>query len=457
MTNLLETQMEEMEAPKELLLNSTKDKEPDHLGYLITEEKHGNIQAVEEASRVAKSKVVQKDEVTESLVGMGWKESNQAKHPRNSTVPIPETPLPVEGKIPLIAELGPPGDKRTADDASFFPQLGQPVYTMGLLTGDDWKSSELPVEELDDKGNFSFNISTSANPPIQPGILKIPSKEIERQTEITSQKMDKTVFLVEKLPTLEANSDQGSNSCNNNSFLQQEILARKRKAVALKREGKLGEARDELRQAKLLEKNLEEENLQAVAGPTDVSISISSVTSVEQKEHRTNQAPKPISGRDRFKLQQESLAHKRQALKLRREGRMEEAEAEFEMAKALETQLEEFAGHDLLNSNKSSNETKPVDDAGVEDLLDPQLLSALKAIGMQDTNIVLQAPARSESAKPNMGRSERNGQERSQLEEQIKAEKVKALNLKRAGNQAEALNVLRRAKQLEKKLNSLAS
>nr|GEX26779.1 tetratricopeptide-like helical [Tanacetum cinerariifolium] len=41
-----------------------------------------------------------------------------------------------------------------------------------------------------------------------------------------------------------------------------------------------------------------------------------------------------------------------------------------------------------------------------------------------------------------------------QLEEYIKKEKVKAVHLKHAGKQAEALDALRRAKMLEKKLNT---
>ncbi|KAJ9680295.1 hypothetical protein PVL29_019573 [Vitis rotundifolia] len=60
----------------------------------------------------------------------------------------------------------------------------------------------------------------------------------------------------------EANSGQAFTSQKNKSPLQQEILAHKRKAVSLKREGKLAEAREELRQAKLLEKNLEEDDPQ---------------------------------------------------------------------------------------------------------------------------------------------------------------------------------------------------
>jgi hypothetical protein len=237
-------------------------------------------------------------------------------------------------------------------------------------------------------------------------------------------------------------------SQDNKISLQQEVLARKRKAVALKREGKLGEAREELRQAKLLEKSLEVETAGPVGGSHDGSTSASNAPSAQQKDPSApNLAPKPLSGRDRFKLQQESLSHKRQALKLRREGRVEEAEAEFELAKALEAQLDEMS---------SANLAEPVDDVVVEDLLDPQLLSALKAIGIEDTSTISQGSERPGPVKVSPTKSESNSQERIQLEERIKAEKVKAVNLKRAGKQAEALDALRRSKLFEKKLNSLA-
>uniref|UniRef100_A0A6N2KYA3 Uncharacterized protein n=1 Tax=Salix viminalis TaxID=40686 RepID=A0A6N2KYA3_SALVM len=90
----------------------------------------------------------------------------------------------------------------------------------------------------------------------------------------------------------------------------------------------------------------------------------------------------------------------------------------------------------------------------IEDLLDPHLLSALKAIGIEDTSIISQSSERPGPAKVSATKSENNSQERTQFEERIKAE-VKAVNLKRAGKQAEALDALRRAKLYEKKLNSL--
>ncbi|XP_023544473.1 synaptonemal complex protein 1 [Cucurbita pepo subsp. pepo] len=285
------------------------------------------------------------------------------------------------------------------------------------------------------------------------------------------------------------NSSQDSSSQSSQSFLRQEILAHKKKAVTLKREGKLSEAREELRQAKRLEKSLEENNGQVQLNSKSSTISTNNVPSPDRKESSTStveqkpspdrkqsstsvaeQKPspdrkqgspstmdqKPMSARDRFKLQQESLKHKRQALKFRREGRTEEADAEFEKAKAIENQLEQ-----LTDSAKSSmNGEEHAGDVSVEDFLDPQLLSALKAIGLENPAPSI-SRGQQETLKPpprvSTDKMENTDLERNQLEERIKAEKVKAVHLKRQGKQAEALDALRRAKLYEKKLNSLAS
>ncbi|KAJ6367588.1 hypothetical protein OIU78_000201 [Salix suchowensis] len=102
------------------------------------------------------------------------------------------------------------------------------------------------------------------------------------------------------------------------------------------------------------------------------------------------------------------------------------------------------------DSGKSSVSIAEPVDVVVKDLLDPHLLSALKAIGIEDTSIISQSSERPGPANVSATRSENNSQERTQLEERIKA-----VNLKRAGKQAEALDALRRAKLYEKKLNSL--
>ncbi|KAJ9680305.1 hypothetical protein PVL29_019581 [Vitis rotundifolia] len=55
------------------------------------------------------------------------------------------------------------------------------------------------------------------------------------------------VYADKKPHVSEANSGQAFTSRKNKSSLQQEILAHKRKAASLKREGKLAEACEELR------------------------------------------------------------------------------------------------------------------------------------------------------------------------------------------------------------------
>uniref|UniRef100_A0A0D9VHN8 FYVE-type domain-containing protein n=1 Tax=Leersia perrieri TaxID=77586 RepID=A0A0D9VHN8_9ORYZ len=254
--------------------------------------------------------------------------------------------------------------------------------------------------------------------------------------------------------------------------LKDEILLHKRKAVAFKREGKLAEAREELKQAKLLEKRLE------VSQENSTNVRDESMKSIVQESHliqqsaianshaddipsaapaqeiKSVQPPKALSSRDRLKIQRESLAHKRNALKLRREGKTAEADAEFELAKSLESQLEES------DSQVSGGKSSDANDAAVEDLLDPQIMSALKSIGWSDADLSGQPssaqPSKKAEAKPTVAAATSKPQsEKTQLEEQIKAEKLKALSLKREGKQTEALEALRSAKRLEKKLASL--
>ncbi|XP_042517794.1 uncharacterized protein LOC122091743 [Macadamia integrifolia] len=420
MAKVLEAQIEEMAAPKDDPVNSRKGKEQGGLVSLAVQSQNQNIKA-QEVNRVTESEMGPMIDATELSKGFSWKERNDAKPPQSSVISVPETSRPIVDESPTVENF-------------HRAQSGKSLNPVDLLTGDGWETFQLPVEEWESKGT-----------------VKSTAKEVGSRDAVGSEIREKSVPV---RPAPEVNISFEPNSYDNKSHQQQEIVAHKRKAVSLKREGKLGEARAELLQAKRLEKILNDEHPQAAVGPSAPSVSTVNNASIGQGERKTsNQGPKAISGRDRFKLQQESLAHKRQALKLRREGRIQEAEAEFELAKSLEMQLEELSGHDSLNNSKSTKEAELGDDMGVEDFLDPQLLSALKAVGVHDADIVSQVPERSEATKQNLSKRESSSQERSQLEEKIKAEKVKALNMKRAGNQAGALDALRRAKQLEKKLN----
>ncbi|KAL2230231.1 UNVERIFIED_CONTAM: hypothetical protein Sindi_1617500 [Sesamum indicum] len=268
-------------------------------------------------------------------------------------------------------------------------------------------------------------------------------------SQLHSSSVQQEISALKKSHIDELNSSRATDSQTHSSSVKQEILAHKRKAVALKREGKLAEAKEELRLAKLLEKQMEGDTSQSSIKSTDAPVS--DVSSMDRKEASPSSAPKPLSSRERFKLQQESLSHKRQSLKLRREGKIAEADAEFELAKALETQLQELDSHDSAVSSKSAEP----DDVSIEDFLDPQLLSALQSIGLEDARTASQGTQRPESTKSNIDNTENVNIEREQLLQRIKAEKVKAVNLKRSGKQAEAMDALRRAKLYEKKLESL--
>ncbi|KAF3666799.1 hypothetical protein FXO38_08936 [Capsicum annuum] len=352
-------------------------------------------------------------------------------------------------------------------------------------------SNRVPTESNEQKERKSID-SPLENPQFPPSdSRKAPIENMESKVTRTPEKPEEVAQSDEKSCICESKNAQEANSQLDQNSLRQDILAHKRKAVALKREGKVAEAKEELRQAKLLEKRLEEEKTLGTssstvsAGPNishvgekEVSPNkVPNISQVGQKEVSPSSGPKPLSGRERFKLQQESLSHKRQALKLRREGRTEEADAEFELAKAIEGQLEEASSQDAMKSSDPTAES--AEDVSVADFLDPQLFSALKAIGIADTAIVSHGPERQETKKTITGNTDKTGtiasqilerpepklsetrvseessNERKLLEEQVKAEKLKALNLKRSGKQAEALDALRRAKMFEKKLSAL--
>ncbi|XP_010913205.1 uncharacterized protein [Elaeis guineensis] len=386
-------------------------------------------------NNMPKDKVV----VTQDAYDVDFKKMSEARKPLppGSAVKVPET------SSHELQKFGRPG--LLAAESS----IDQPLDLLDFLSGKEEKISRPAYGESAWEETPEANSSSPAIFPVRPQI-QISAKEAVGETEILShggptlqmaQKKDINVATTNNSPAPEERLDHGTGD------LKDEILARKRRALALKRDGKLAEAREELRQAKILEKSLED-GQQNNAGSASVLATTPNTTVMQ--ESKTNQSKKPISGRDRLKIQQESLSHKRNALKLRREGKMEESEAELELAKALENQLEE------LDSQRSSTSTsagklEAMGDAVVEDLLDPQLMSALKSIGWQDTDFGAQPSSKLES-KPKVEKDGNPQAEKAHLEEQIKAEKLRALNLKRAGKQTEALEALRSAKRLEKKL-----
>lgn len=441
----LEVQIENFESQnKDVPLNVSKDEQSVLSESSDFQERHGNLGFATGVDNTSASSVVWSSK-NSSESTFGNNETNI--HIRKSDDLIPATSHFADGKHSLSAEGSTSSENlskrmKAEKNTGHSSSGGHSMHMLDLLSGDDCNSSEI----LTKKHEHKLGSANSAQ--------GYKNSDTTQKREVTDA--------IEKPNINESNAVQDYAS-KHHLTLQQEILAHKRKAVTLKREGKLTEAKEELRRAKMLEKGLEDGKMQLdTASANNVSHASNAVQKkqessngshasnvVQKKQESSNVSAKPLSSRDRFKLQQESLGHKRQALKLRREGRTEEAEAEFERAKAIETQLEEFTAQD-------SNKPDGVDDVTVEDFLDPQLLSALQGVGLDNVSVMSKAPERHETVKSN-SKLENTNQERIQLEERIKEEKVKALNLKRSGKQAEALDALRRAKLYEKKLSSLTS
>lgn len=161
---------------------------------------------------------------------------------------------------------------------------------------------------------------------------------------------------------------------------KEQILARKRKALALKREGKIAEARAELGEAKKLEQQLE--NAGRVNSPSTVAQAPEpafdgkieeneenvEVTDHDMRDpemmaalramgfgddeptpsHEAVTKPDPV---EEASLKQQILGIKRQALSLKREGRIDEAREALRRAKVLEQQLQDLqAGNHRIMS-----------------------------------------------------------------------------------------------------------
>ncbi|KAJ6706934.1 MYOSIN-11 [Salix viminalis] len=158
-------------------------------------------------------------------------------------------------------------------------------------------------------------------------------------------------------------------------MIQKELLAIKKKALALRREGRLNAAEEELKKGKVLEQQLEEmDNASNVKGKQasvgsenpdleneDPSITGSwkdddnehaiSPFNPQESDNLSTQTSNPLvtqstsniswrtPRRSKAEIQRELLGLKRKALTLRHEGKIDEAEEVLIAAKALETQI----------------------------------------------------------------------------------------------------------------------
>ncbi|BBH00672.1 phosphoinositide-binding protein [Prunus dulcis] len=167
-----------------------------------------------------------------------------------------------------------------------------------------------------------------------------------------------------------------------------------------------------------------------------------------------------IAAVDREALLSELQSLKRGALIHKWAGNVAEAMAQLKKAKLLERDLESVDSPEgnvandrtTIHNQTADKSSKSFTKGGILERQLEEIENGSMPKAMPGT-VGTGSPGRPEPSKVNAGKSNNPTQDRSQLEEQIKVEKVKAITLKRAVKQAEALVTLRKAKMLEKKLN----
>ncbi|CAI9087708.1 OLC1v1021851C1 [Oldenlandia corymbosa var. corymbosa] len=454
---LLEKQLEELESAPKVVHSSYSNKQT------------GDFMITDDGDELVTDQDMNDPTYLSLLKGLGWSDDANENHPPSSSAgPLIggssttqelkiQTDVTQKSKSDIKRELL--GLKRKSlalrrqgETLAAEEMLKQAEVLEAQLAGlEALAQKEHPAKSIKQEKNNVLSPSTAVvdGPSNDLNATSSPLIDVKNAGSVTEDIQKEMVHSHEKQRVSEISSGKEIPSQHDVNSLEEDIKVHKLKALSLKRDGYLEAAREEFRKAKLLEKHLEEnkpheasslDESESRANTSPSEVTGPAVSRVGKKDSSPSSAPKTLSSRDRFKLQQESLKHKRQALKLRREGRQEEADAETELAKALEAQLEE-------SSSSSTNASQPVDEVAVEDFLDPHLLSALKAIGLDDPRTVSSVPE-----KPS--RIDNPDEERVQLLEQIKAEKLKALRLKRAGQLEEARDALQTARLLEMKLNS---
>ena len=180
-----------------------------------------------------------------------------------------------------------------------------------------------------------------------------------------------------------------------------QVVAHKRKALMLKREGKLIEAKEELKKAKVLEKQLEEQELLAGAEDDSDDELSALVRSLDDNKHE---------------------------------------DISFQHKENLEFDLDNLLG--VANTIISDINFEVTD----EDMEDPEISAALETLGWtEDSN-------NAESIQPQPSSISRDS-----IKSEIISLKREALNQKRAGNIAVAMEHLKKAKILERDLENFGS
>ncbi|KAJ6421075.1 hypothetical protein OIU84_028451 [Salix udensis] len=233
-------------------------------------------------------------------------------------------------------------------------------------------------------------------------------------------------------------------------MIQKELLAIKKKALALRREGRLNAAEEELKKGKVLEQQLEEmDNASNVKGK-QASVGKSLGWKDDDNEHTitpfnpqesdnlSTQTSNPLvtqstsniswrtPRRSKAEIQRELLGLKRKALTLRHEGKIDEAEEVLIAAKALETQIE---GMETLKRNSDRKKI----------CMTHHFSQMLTNLGWKDDGV---------EALPDQ-------EAKVKVQRDLLGLKRKALSLRRNGETEECEELLKMAKVLESQIDDL--
>ena len=230
-------------------------------------------------------------------------------------------------------------------------------------------------------------------------------------------------------------------------------MAVKRKVLALRREGKIQEADEELEKAKPLEEQLqaiEDQNNERQEQKTMKDLQYNVILKNEASQQWDDAAPIKVTQstglantpkifQSKAEIQRQLLGIKRKALALKREGKIQEADEELEKAKPLEEQIQAIEDQnierqqqtttkDLQSENIFKDEARPQRD-------DAAPIKVTQSTGLANTPKIFQSKA--------------------EIQRELLGIKRKALALKREGKIQEADEELEKAKPLEEQIQAI--
>ncbi|GAV60113.1 FYVE domain-containing protein, partial [Cephalotus follicularis] len=223
----------------------------------------------------------------------------------------------------------------------------------GSQTTDQSSKSALYYENVNTKKDAASKVAPKSRLATQKELLALKKKALtlrrEGRFDEADEELKKGKILEQQLEDMDNISKVkatqvtvGSKDFDLDALLT-EILSLKREALNKKRMGNVEEAMAQLKKAKLLERELESFESQTDVQKGSQTTDQSSKSALYDENVNTKKGvASKVAPKSRFTTQRELLALKKKALTLRREGRFDEAEEELKKGKILEQQLEDM-------------------------------------------------------------------------------------------------------------------